>query len=135
MKGAFMFRIFIALALICALSPNGFSQKRNAWIFGAWDGTGYQTDTDSTWAMRFSIKGNKYLIEYPSLKCGGEWMLISINAHEARFRERIKYGMAECTNNGLVVIRRLSNRQILFLYSNERSREITASAVLNRRSK
>jgi hypothetical protein len=130
-----MLRIILALAFSFSLTITGFSQQRDAWVFGTWEGKGYQTDTDETWTMRFSIKGNKYLIEYPSLKCGGEWKLISINGKEARFRERIRYGIDECTNNGLVVLQRLSDRQLLFLYSNENSKEITASAVLNRRSK
>jgi hypothetical protein len=128
-----MFRIIATLALIFSITLTGFSQNRSAWIFGTWEGTGYQTDTDETWTMRFIIKGNKYLIEYPSLKCGGEWRLISINSKEARFRERINYGKDNCVNNGLVVIQRLSNRQVVSLYSNAGSNEITASAVLNRR--
>ena len=128
-----MFRVVAALALTFSLTITGFSQNKNSWIFGTWEGTGYQIDNDETWTMRFSIKGNKYLIEYPSLKCGGEWKLISINGKEARFRERINYGKDECVNNGLVVIQRFSNRQVIFLYSNENSGEVSASAILNRR--
>ncbi len=127
-----MLKFISALALSFSLAVTGFSQNKNAWIFGTWEGKGYQTDTDTTWTMRFTIKGNKYLIEYPSLKCGGEWKLISINAKEARFRERINFGIDECTNNGLVIIQRLSHRQIIFLYKNQGAREVTASAVLNR---
>lgn len=128
-----MFRLIIVLVLILSLTTTGFSQNRGGWISGIWEGTGYQTDTDTTWAMRFSIKGNKYLIEYPSLNCGGEWKLISINGREARFRERINYGRDECVNNGLVIIQRLSNRQLLFLYKNSEASQVTASAVLSRR--
>jgi hypothetical protein len=128
-----MLRIFATLILIFSLTLTGFSQSKSAWIYGTWEGTGYQIDTDTTWTMRFSIKGNKYVIDYPSLKCGGEWKLISINSKEARFRERINYGKDDCVNNGLVVVQRLSNRQVVFLYSNAGSSEITASAVINRR--
>ena len=128
-----MLRTVAALALLFSITLTGFSQTKNAWVFGTWEGKGYQIDNDETWTMKFRIEGNKYLIEYPSLKCGGEWKLISINGREARFRERIDYGKGECINNGLVVIRRLSNRQLVFLYSNAGSNEITASAILKRR--
>lgn len=128
-----MYRNFVALVLMLSITLTGFSQNRNSWLFGGtWEGKGYQVDSDSTWTMKFRIEGNKYLVEYPSLKCGGEWKLISINSKEATFRERISYGN-ECAKDGLVVIQRLSNRQILFLYSNQGSNEIVASVILNRR--
>jgi hypothetical protein len=128
-----MLRSIAALIFILSVTLTGFSQSKNSWIFGTWEGKGYQIDTDETWTMRFRIQGNKYLIEYPSLKCGGEWKLISINGKEARFRERINSGLDDCTNNGLVVLQRLSYRQIIFLYRNPGSNDVIASAILNRR--
>ncbi len=128
-----MFRSIIVLALMFSTTLTGFSQDKSSWIYGTWEGKGYQIDSDSLWTMRFRIQNGKYVIEYPSLKCGGEWKLISINSKEARFRERINYGKDECTNNGLVVIQRLSNKQILFLYSNPGTNEVIAAAILNRR--
>jgi hypothetical protein len=128
-----MFRHGMVLVLILSLTLTGFSQNKNSWMFGTWEGKGYQTDSDTTWTVGFKIQGNKYVIDYPSLKCGGEWNLISINSKEAKFRERINYGLEECTNNSLVVAQRLSNRQILILYRNKGSDEVIASVVLNRK--
>lgn len=128
-----MIRPITVLVLMLSFTLTGFSQNKNSWIFGTWEGKGYQTDSDTTWTTRFKIQGNKYVIEYPSLKCGGEWKLISINGKEAKFRERISYGLEECTNNGLVVVQRLSNRQLLLLYRNPGSSEVIASVVLNRK--
>lgn len=127
-------KMAVALLALLLLTTIGTSQgKSGLWLRGAWEGTGYQTDTDSTWTMRLKAQGDKYSIEYPSLGCGGEWRLISIDATEARFREIITYGQEECANNGLVVIRRLNNRQVIFLYSNLNTEEVTASAILKKK--
>jgi hypothetical protein len=107
--------------------------KSNTWIRGTWEGTGYQIDDQSTWTMLFTASGAKFSIDYQSLNCGGRWQLININAYRARFREKLDHGQDKCTDNGGVVIRRLSKSQLFFLYSNAGSREVTASAVLNRK--
>ena len=106
--------------------------KANTWLKGTWEGTGYQTDDQSTWAMLFTARGRKFSIDYPSLKCGGRWQLIHINAYRARFKERLDHGQDECTDKGTVVIQRLNKRQVFFLYTIAGSREVTASAVLSR---
>ncbi len=108
--------------------------KSNTWLKGTWEGTGYQTDDQSTWSMLFTARGRNFSIDYPSLKCGGHWQLIAINGYRARFKERLDRGQDKCTDNGSVVIQRLSRRQLLFLYSIAGKRETTASAVLNRKA-
>jgi hypothetical protein len=107
--------------------------KSSRWIRGTWEGTGYQIDDQSTWTMRFTAGGRRFSIEYPSLNCGGKWRLISVNAYRARFKEVLDHGQDKCTDNGNVTIQRLSKGQVIFLYSNAGTREITASAVLNRK--
>jgi hypothetical protein len=111
----------------------GAGKKTNTWLNGTWEGKGYQIDTDETWTMRLTVKGNKYLIEYPSLNCDGKWRPVRRNSWLARFREEITRGVDTCTNLGNVVIQRLGRRQIAYRYSNQGSREITASAILNRK--
>jgi len=125
---AVLLSLFLGSA-ICAQT------KTNPWIKGTWEGTGYQTDDQSTWTMLLTARGRRYSIDYPSLKCGGRWQLVSINAYRARFKERLDHGQTECTDNGTVVIQRLNKRQIFFLYTIAGSGEVTASAVLNRRPK
>jgi hypothetical protein len=130
---------FIAVLLALFLTSVAFAQtkpaKSNNWINGAWEGTGYQTDSQSTWTMLFAARGRKFSIDYPSLNCGGRWQLVTINAYRALFKERLDRGQADCTDNGGVVIQRLRKNQILFLYTLAGRREVTASAVLNRKPK
>ena len=133
-----MLRTLTVLALLLLLvSPVTAQGKGKSWLRGAWEGTGYQTDNDSTWPMKVTItkrKGGRraFSIDYPSLNCGGRWKPLSINRSKARFREQLDHGQDKCTNNGLVTIERIG-RQLIFLYSNQGSRELTASAVLNRK--
>jgi hypothetical protein len=124
---------FGAAVLVLFLSTGLSAQtKSNNWINGTWEGTGYQTDDQTTWTMRVTAQGRRVLIEYPSLECGGRWRLITITKYHARFREKIDRGQDKCTDNGKVTIQRLSRGQLFFLYANAGTREVTASAVLNR---
>ncbi|HMJ26001.1 MAG TPA: hypothetical protein VK475_09245 [Pyrinomonadaceae bacterium] len=123
----------VALLLLLFSGSLAAQTKAASWLRGTWEGTGYQTDDQSTWTMRVTASGRRVSIEYPSLNCGGRWQLISINRTRARFRERLDHGQEKCTNNGNVTIQRLNPRQVVFLYSNAGTREVTASAVLNRK--
>ena len=131
-------RLLLAIILLLLLTPTNAAQARSqSWLRGVWEGTGYQTDSDSTWPMTFSIRRRRgqraYSANYASLKCGGEWRLLTINKRRATFREVLTYGQTECLENGRVIIQRLNNTQLLYLYSNQGSRKITASAILNKR--
>lgn len=129
-----LIRILGAAVLLLLLAASFSAQtKKTSWLKGTWEGTGYQTDDQSTWTMRVTARGRRASIEYPSLNCGGRWQLISISSNRARLRERLDHGQDKCTNNGNVTIQRLNRRQLVFLYSNAGTREITASAVLNRK--
>jgi hypothetical protein len=123
---------FLLLTLTSVVSPQGKTSSRS-WLNGNWEGTGYQTDTNETWAMKLTARGGRYRIEYPSLKCGGRWLPLSISAGRARFIEKITFGLEDCVDRGKVVVERLSRRQIAYRFSNRGSREITASAILNRK--
>jgi len=100
---------------------------------GTWEGTGYQTDDKSTWEMVLKAGGKRFAIDYPSLSCGGRWQLISLSTGRARFRERLDHGQDKCADNGNVLIQRVNRNQILFVYSNQGEKELTASAILNRK--
>jgi hypothetical protein len=125
----------VLLVLVSTAAPQG---KRTSWLRGSWEGIGYQTDDGNTWPMRLTIKRTKgarrsFSIDYPSLNCGGRWKLIRIHAYKARFREQLNHGQDKCADHGLVSIERISNNQIVFLYSYQGSPRITASAVLNKK--
>lgn len=130
-----MMRIVATVCLFFSLSLVVYPQSRSSrtWPSSEWEGTGYQIDTDTTWSIRFQTRGRRYLIEYPSLKCGGEWKLIRISSGRAVFREKISVGLEECVNNSTVVLERLSSRQLSVRYSYRGRSEVYASAILNRK--
>jgi hypothetical protein len=126
--------VLLMAFIILTVSATAAAQtKSRSWIRGVWDGTGYQLDDKTTWAMTVIARGRTFSINYPSLSCGGHWRLISINASRARFREVLDHGQDKCADKGNVLIQRLNRNQIVFLYSYRKTREISASAVLNRR--
>ncbi len=124
---------FVALLIVVIEGTAAAQTKSRGWTRGEWDGTGYQVDDKSTWPMHLTVRGRRFSIEYPSLNCGGKWKLISMTRSRARFREVLTHGQDKCANNGNVVLQRLGRNQLLFLYSYEKTREVSASAVLNRR--
>ncbi|MGH9931335.1 MAG: hypothetical protein ACREA9_19185 [Pyrinomonadaceae bacterium] len=128
--------IFLGLLFFFA-STAAAQDKSQSWLHGSWEGIGYQTDDQSTWPLQLTIKRIKggrrtFSIAYPSLSCGGRWQLLSISGSKARFRELLDHGQDKCSDKGVVVIERIRG-QLIFLYFNRGSREITASAVLNRK--
>lgn len=133
-------RLVIAACLLLLLSQSAQPQGgTKAWLRGTWEGTGYQIDEASLWPMLLTItraKGGRqtFSIDYPSLKCGGTWTLLSWNANKATFREKLNHGQDACSDNGLVVIER-KRKQLLFLYSLPGARELEASAILNRKAR
>jgi hypothetical protein len=129
-----MRRILVTVCLLLSVSFAAYPQSRGApWLKGTWEGTGFQIDTDETWTMLLKVQGGRFLIEYPSLKCGGEWKLVSINSRRARFKERITRGRKECVDRGSVTIERLNGRQLAFRYSYQGTNEVSASAILNKK--
>ena len=130
-----MLKIVAAFVLLVSLTSVVSSQsKTGSWLNGTWEGTGYQIDNNETWTMKLTVRGKRYKIEYPSLKCGGRWIPLSIDSSRARFIEKITFGLEDCVDNGNVVIERLSPRQIAYRFSNRGTREVTASGILNRKT-
>ncbi|HWN11431.1 MAG TPA: hypothetical protein VNO50_19540 [Pyrinomonadaceae bacterium] len=131
-----MSRILATSILILITASMVFAQSKNrnrAWLNGTWEGTGYQIDTNNTWTMQLTVKGNRYKIEYPSLNCEGRWRPIRITRTTARFREILTSGADVCADKGTVVIQRLSHRQIAFRYTNQGEADVTSSSILNRK--
>jgi hypothetical protein len=133
-----MRKLILACGLLGLMSASLAAQTTTkSWMLGTWEGTGYQTDVKSTWPMKLTVgrKRNstpRYSIDYPSLRCGGEWRLLLMGTRTASFRERLSYGQNDCALNGDVVIEEIGKDQLLFLYRNEGERAVTASAILNR---
>jgi len=129
-----MRRLAAALLLIICMASMVCPQGRSgAWLRGTWEGTGYQIDTGTTWTMRLTVRRGRYLIEYPSLNCGGRWRRLSLNSRIATFREQIAVGRDACVDQGRVVIERLNGGQIAYRFSHRGATDVSASAILNRK--
>ena len=136
LKTSKTFRLLVALCMLLVLTSVALPQsKGRAWLRGTWEGTGYQTDDNSTWTMSLKASGRRYLIEYPSLGCGGAWRLVSTNSRRARFKEVLSHGVDKCSNEGTVVVERLSATQVMFIYYRKGDRSASSSAILNRHKK
>jgi hypothetical protein len=128
-----MKKFLSAAGLLLLWAAVACGQTGVGWLRGEWSGTGYQTDSENTWAMRLTVKGRSYAVEYPSLECGGSWRLLSLSRTRAVFRESITRGAEKCAPRGRVVLVRLNPRQLGYWYSYRGSKDYVASAVLNRR--
>ncbi len=125
--------VLVFLILSISLVSGQSKSRRNSWLNGTWEGTGYQMDNNETWTMLLTVKGNRYKIEYPSLKCEGRWRPIRFYRSSATFREILSTGVDVCADKGKVVIQRLSPRQIAYRHTNQGETDVTSSAILNRK--
>ncbi len=97
--GSFAASIAIVSLLQAIFAATTSAQsKSKSWLNGSWEGTGYQTDTKTTWTMSLRVRDGKFLIEYPSLNCGGVWRLLDLDSRSARFKEILKSGASDCAN-------------------------------------
>ena len=103
------------------------------WLEGTWEGTAYQSDTKENWIMKLSVKNGTYRVDYPSLKCGGEWRLIRLGKRIATFKEKLTYGHSECVDNVTVTIRKLNRRQVAYWYVEPKQTRVNGIAVLDRK--
>jgi hypothetical protein len=128
-----MVRIIATFLLILSTTFVVQAQNKAGWLNGIWEGTGYQLDDNSTWTMRLQVSGPEYMINYPSLKCGGWWKPIRITAWKATFREVLSFGQDQCSDNGRLVVERLGQGQIAYRYSRKGEAKVSSSAILNRK--
>ena len=124
----------LAAALFVVVAAGGVcGQTRGGWLRGEWAGTGYQVDSESTWAMVLNFGRGSHTAEYPSLECAARWRLLSVTRTRAVFRETVTKGEEKSAQGGRVVIERLNARQLGYRYSHRGSKDYVASAILNRR--
>jgi hypothetical protein len=100
-----------------------------AWMQGTWQGTGYQSGTKSSWAMRLVVTASSYSIQYPSLSCGGYWSLNQTGSGTASFTEHITSGKDKCVDGGSVTVGKLGQNQMQFRWSGNGD---TATATLTK---
>lgn len=108
--------LFVLLAIFAAASiSDAYSSEKNYQpvFYGTWEGMGSQ-DTDSTWSIRLTILSAAFLVEYPSLKCGGELSLVERGNGFMRFTEKITDGRLNCIDGGTIVIQETGLDQIKY---------------------
>lgn len=77
---------------------------------GEWQGSGQQ-DNGSQWSIRINIRPPLYVIDYPSLTCGGKLTLIKTTDTALVFKETLTYGIAQCINHGNVVLNKAAEHK------------------------
>lgn len=130
MRKIVLINLLILFASVVSLSQT----KDGSWLTGIWQGTAYQSDPGESWTMTLDVSKGKYVVSYPSLKCGGDWRLVSMRHDIATFIETIRTGLKECEPDGNVVIERLNEDQISFQWSQTNSTKVLAYAVLDRKT-
>lgn len=128
-----MKRCLTALLLVVLAAAGVCGQTRGGWLRGEWAGTGYQTDSESTWPIVLTFGRGSYTAEYPSLECAARWRLVRVSRTRAVFRETVTKGAEKCAQRGRVVIERLNARQLGYRFSYRGAKDYVASAILNRR--
>lgn len=107
-------RLLILLLLVLSLCTVVSAQEPNEFGFeGVWKGSGSQ-DRTTFWTIKITVSENKYLIDYPSVRCGGRLILTNKNDERIEFRESLTYGRDKCINNGKVILVKDGSNHILF---------------------
>lgn len=104
----FIFVCSLLLSLSC-LADTGQSDTLNQFT-GEWEGVGKQ-DNDTQWSIRVNIRPNLYVIDYPSLTCGGVLTLLNTTDTSLVFKETLTYGFAQCINHGEVVLNKVAEHK------------------------
>lgn len=81
--------------------------QKPKWIIGEWEGQGIQPDSQSqVWDIRLKAdeKSKSFEVFYPSLDCGGNWVLKKSEKNKAVFIEKLNSGLSNCINNGKVIV-------------------------------
>ena len=82
---------------------------------GTWTGVGDQID-GAKWDVVLTVKNADINIDYPSLKCGGEWRLVKKPETTIEFKELILFGADKCDQGVEVHVKKISNDKLEVLY-------------------
>ena len=103
--------VFIC-SLLLSLSCLADAGQRNtiSQFMGAWEGLGKQ-DNGTQWSIRVNIRPNFYVIDYPSLTCGGVLTLLKTTDTSLVFKETLTYSITQCINHGEVVLNKIAEHK------------------------
>src|SRR5687768_9255145 len=86
------------------------------WLVGTWKGFGHQPNglTGTEWSIVITIKSNdsKISVDYPSIKCGGNWTLQKAEATRCVFKESLTYGKKNCIDGGTCILSQVDENYI-----------------------
>jgi hypothetical protein len=102
---------------ITITNPSSQNSALSSDFQGVWEGRGYQYDTSQSWTIKTTIVGNQYKIDYPSLRCGGDLILLNRTANKLEYRERLTYGNS-CISNGKTVLTKTNANTLKFVWYN-----------------
>lgn len=84
--------------------------------------------------VKLDGRNDQYIVEYPSLSCRGDWVLVEKGAGWAVFTEKLHSGSNRCRDGGKVVLQRKDGTQILFQYFRPDATAPVATATLDKKS-
>lgn len=119
----------LLLSLSC-LADAGKNQTINHFT-GEWEGAGKQ-DNGTQWSIRVNIHPDFYVIDYPSLTCGGVLTLLKTTDTSLVFKETLTYGIAQCINHGEVVLNKVAEHKAGYHWFSQQNK-IEAVGDLTRR--
>ncbi len=100
---------------------------------GIWTGLAVQ-DNNSRWAIKVTIHPESYLIDYPSLNCGGTMELVKENEDSLVFKEILTYGIDSCYNNGKTVLIKSKDNKVRYYWYFENNGKKAAVGELSRQT-
>lgn len=120
--------------LFLGLLSTSLQAQNIGWLQGEWEGVGYQLSNGGTWTMSVTANIANYsiAIRYPSLDCGGVWMIRSSSDCSIELVEDIEYGEDKCLDGGFVVLTRVDADHVTFTYFLSGTRTMDAYATLRR---
>lgn len=120
------------------ISSSLFGQEVPQWLFGSWEGVGYQSPTNSTWRieLNYDILNKSFSINYPSLECSGNWQLLEAKDNRLVFVEQITDGQDKCDNNVKVIVNYVDEDYISVAYFLPKQIDnVVAFSVMKRKRK
>jgi len=104
------------------------------WQFldGTWTGEAYQYDVNESWSIKLTCntESGHYLVEYPSLNCGGKFIPEQQQQQFLVFEEDITYGTDICLQGCLIILEKINDNLMgYFSYHGDFSQPIATGKI------
>jgi len=130
-----MLKYFLTPILLIYVFTSFSQIKSPDWLRGNWYGNGFQTDNNAFWPIEVQFDNSDEVIKitYPSLNCGGNWKLISVDGNKADFVEMISEGKTNCIDGSRIVLSRINEENIHVTWFSPHISGADAFAVISRK--